>query len=64
MDIKNLNDLPAFTTKDGSEIRELLAPAWLCETQGAREAFGFEAAIPLPHGLRQTAEWYRQNRWL
>jgi mannose-6-phosphate isomerase-like protein (cupin superfamily) len=25
MDIKNLHDVPAFTTKDGSEIRELLA---------------------------------------
>jgi mannose-6-phosphate isomerase-like protein (cupin superfamily) len=25
MDIKNLQDVPAFTTKDGSEIRELLA---------------------------------------
>lgn len=25
MDIKNLADAPAFTTKDGSEIRELLA---------------------------------------
>ena len=25
MDIKNLNDLEPFTTKDGSEIRELLA---------------------------------------
>lgn len=25
MDIKNLNDVAAFTTKDGSEIRELLA---------------------------------------
>jgi mannose-6-phosphate isomerase-like protein (cupin superfamily) len=25
MDIKSLNDLPAFITKDGSEIRELLA---------------------------------------
>ena len=25
MDIKNLNDVPAFVTKDGSEIRELLA---------------------------------------
>jgi mannose-6-phosphate isomerase-like protein (cupin superfamily) len=25
MDIKNLNDMPPFTTKDGSEIRELLA---------------------------------------
>jgi mannose-6-phosphate isomerase-like protein (cupin superfamily) len=25
MDIKNLNEVPAFNTKDGSEIRELLA---------------------------------------
>src|SRR5881397_626027 len=25
MDLKNLNDVPAFITKDGSEIRELLA---------------------------------------
>jgi mannose-6-phosphate isomerase-like protein (cupin superfamily) len=25
MDIKNLEEVPAFTTKDGSEIRELLA---------------------------------------
>ena len=25
MDIKNLNTVPSFTTKDGSEIRELLA---------------------------------------
>ena len=25
MDVKNLDDAPAFTTKDGSEIRELLA---------------------------------------
>ncbi|MEO5802249.1 MAG: cupin domain-containing protein [Verrucomicrobiota bacterium] len=25
MDVKNLNEVPEFTTKDGSEIRELLA---------------------------------------
>jgi mannose-6-phosphate isomerase-like protein (cupin superfamily) len=25
MDLKNLNEVPPFTTKDGSEIRELLA---------------------------------------
>ncbi len=25
MDVKNLNEVPAFITKDGSEIRELLA---------------------------------------
>ena len=25
MDVQNINEVPAFTTKDGSEIRELLA---------------------------------------
>jgi len=25
MDVRNLNEMPAFITKDGSEIRELLA---------------------------------------
>ena len=29
MEIKNLNAMPSFTTKDGSEIRELLAHRWL-----------------------------------
>lgn len=43
---------------------ELLAPGWLCETGTAREALGFEAEIPLPRGLRDTADWYAQNRWL
>ena len=30
MDIHNINDVPAFTTKDGSEIRELLADRNSC----------------------------------
>lgn len=43
---------------------ELLAPAWLCETEAARRAFGLEARMPLAEGLRQTAEWYRAAGWL
>lgn len=43
---------------------ELLAPGWLCETGTARAVLGFEAETPLPRGLRETAEWYEQNRWL
>jgi mannose-6-phosphate isomerase-like protein (cupin superfamily) len=33
MDIRNLDDMPAFTTKDGSEIRELLAHRNSCIRQ-------------------------------
>lgn len=49
---------------DRDKAREILAPGWLCETEGARRAFGFEAAIPLEAGLRETAAWYRANGWL
>jgi len=46
------------------KAREFLAPGWLCETGAARDAFGFEARIALPDGLRETAAWYTENGWL
>lgn len=49
---------------DRDKVRELLAPAWLCETEAARSGFGFLASIPLASGLRQTADWYRERGWL
>ena len=52
------------TVFNREKVRELLAPGWLCETDTARLALGFEARIPLPQGLRETAEWYRENGWL
>jgi nucleoside-diphosphate-sugar epimerase len=46
------------------KVTEIAAPAWICETDRAENAFGFHAAISLPDGLRQTADWYRQHGWL
>jgi nucleoside-diphosphate-sugar epimerase len=46
------------------KARELLAPAWLCETESARQELGFETRIPLAEGLLKTAQWYRANGWL
>lgn len=43
MDIRNLNDAPAFTTKDGSEIRELLAH----RNSGIRNQSLAEARVPV-----------------
>lgn len=54
----------ASTIFNSDKARELLAPGWLCETDAARELLGFEAAIPLPEGLRSTAQWYRTEGWL
>ena len=42
MDIKNLNEVPSFTTKDGSEIRELLAH----RNSGIRNQSLAEARLP------------------
>lgn len=46
------------------KAEELLAPGWLCETERARAALGFESQIPLEQGLEATARWYRDTGWL
>ena len=48
---------------DRDKARELLAE-WLCETDAARRDLGFEAAVPLAEGLRETVAWYRAYGWL
>ncbi len=59
MDIRNLRDVPAFVTKDGSEIRELLAHRNSC----IRRQSLAEARLPIggattPHYHPETEEIY------
>ena len=59
MDVKNLHDVPAFTTKDGSEIRELLAH----RNSAVRHQSLAEARVPVggsttEHYHAQTEEIY------
>ena len=59
MDLKHLHDVPAFTTKDGSEIRELLAH----RNSGIRHQSLAEARVPaggstLEHYHAKTEEIY------
>jgi mannose-6-phosphate isomerase-like protein (cupin superfamily) len=59
MDIQNINRVPAFTTKDGSEIRELLAHRNSC----IRNQTLAEARLPpkrstTPHHHPKTEEIY------
>ncbi len=49
---------------DRDKASELLADAWLCETDAAFEAFGFRASVPLGEGLKETADWYTAHGWL
>lgn len=54
MDIKNLDDLPSFITKDGSEIRELLA----YRNSAIRNQSLAEARLPVGGS---TQEHYHRN---
>ncbi|REJ69632.1 MAG: cupin domain-containing protein [Planctomycetota bacterium] len=59
MDVINVNDVEAFTTKDGSEIRELLAHRnSAIEKQSLAEARLPVGATTTPHYHPQTEEIY------
>jgi nucleoside-diphosphate-sugar epimerase len=49
---------------DGDKARELLAPAWTCSSKALRRDAGWEAAVPLEPGLKETADSYREAGWL
>ncbi len=59
MDIRNIDQVPAFTTKDGSEIRELLADRNSCiEKQSLAEARLAPGLATTPHYHPLTEEIY------
>ena len=59
MDIRNIYAVPAFTTKDGSEIRELLAHRNSCiQLQSLAEARLPPGASTTPHHHPRTEEIY------
>ena len=59
MDIHNIDAVPAFTTKDGSEIRELLAHRNSCiQLQSLAEARLPPGASTTPHHHARTEEIY------
>jgi mannose-6-phosphate isomerase-like protein (cupin superfamily) len=59
MDVKNLADVPSFTTKDGSEIRELLAYRNSCiRAQSLAEARLPVGAATQEHYHIKTEEIY------
>ncbi len=59
MDIHNMNDAQPFITKDGSEIRELLAHRNSClRNQSLAEARLPAGSATTPHHHRRTEEVY------
>ena len=59
MDVRNIDEVPAFTTKDGSEIRELLAHRNSCiRLQSLAEARLPAGKSTTPHHHCRTEEIY------
>ncbi len=59
MDVKNIAEVPAFVTKDGSEIRELLAHRNSCiRNQTLAEARLAPGRSTAPHHHMRTEEIY------
>jgi nucleoside-diphosphate-sugar epimerase len=46
------------------KVREMLGGHWICSTRAAEEELGFRVGAPIQERLRQTAEWYRCEKWL
>jgi nucleoside-diphosphate-sugar epimerase len=48
----------------GDKVADVLAGSWTCSSAKARRQLGWSPAAPLADRLRETAQWYRDARWL
>jgi nucleoside-diphosphate-sugar epimerase len=47
-----------------NKVREALQREWVCDSTRAAAELGWRAQVPLQRGIRDTAQWYRQEGWL
>jgi nucleoside-diphosphate-sugar epimerase len=57
-----LNGKPSMITRQ--KVREMSQVYWTVSSQAAQKDFGFSCEYDLFRGMKETAEWYRANRWL
>ena len=60
--ISRIRHDPLFMNLD--KAREITAGNWLCSAEAAAKEMGFTVSVPLLERLRQTAQWYRDKKWL
>ena len=46
------------------KAREILEAALMCSSDRAMKDFGYAPIVSVQEGVRQTIEWYREQRWL
>jgi len=45
-------------------VRELVQDRWVCDPSPAITELGFRPQYPVARGVPETAEWYREARWI
>ena len=51
-------------TLNRQKMLELKQPFWICDSTKAEEQFGYRPVYSLEKGIKETAGWYLENRWL
>lgn len=46
------------------KVREARNRFWVCDASKARRMLDFKPEFPLDRGIRETVNWYREQRWL
>jgi nucleoside-diphosphate-sugar epimerase len=52
---------PVFNYEKGIDF---IQDYWTCSAAKAKKDFGFEQQVSIEDGLRETAQWYLENKWL
>ncbi len=60
--VSRIRRRPGWIGRD--KISDLLAGSWTCSSAKARRQLGWSPAAPIADRLRETAQWYRDARWL
>ncbi len=46
------------------KARDILQKHWVCSPQKIKDHIGFETALPVLEGIKNTFAWYREKGWL
>jgi len=44
--------------------KDITTPYWICSIENAKKDFNFREQFSLEEGIRQTVEWYKEQKWL
>lgn len=58
---KSMNRVPAVSIE---KLNELTALNWACDISKVKKELGFEPKFDLEKGLKESVEWYKENKWL